>query len=164
MELAELIASANQFKSAEEKVAFFIGYQTGAAGAKTSTLETGIFAKQPKLSKLQPGRGKITPRKVSCGHCGKKFITNIACKRFCSVEDNQKCYQDRKGKYELEARNKRLAENAAKTKAKNSAKPAPPMLNFAESQNNKTPLAEALIRAKAEAENDRRRQALRQAR
>lgn len=152
MELNALIESANQFKTAEEKLAFFIGYQVGITDTAPIIRQQGTPLKID--TSRGPGRGKITPRKVTCGHCGKKFVTNIACKRFCAVDDNQKCYQERKGKYELEARNKRLAEKAAKTMAKSQ------QLNLNPPPGAKGVLTEAMLRAKAEAENDRKMKAM----
>ena len=157
MELNALIESANQFKSAEEKVAFFIGYQTGITNRTEAVTVSG--AAQEKTQALVVPALPIGKTK-RCEACNKKMIPGTARKekRFCGKDENPKCFRARAVAYEMKRR-ERLGANLGKGR-KTEPEPKKPSLNLTPPPGSSTAVSEALARAKAEAENDRARREL----
>lgn len=161
MELNSLIESANQFKTAEEKVAFFIGYQTGITNRTEAVTLSGSAPEKAQalvVPALPIGKAK------RCEACNKTIISVSSRreKRFCAKDENPRCFKERATTYGLARREKlRSAADDKKDLLKNATEALKKAdLNLTPPPGSKNQVSEAMARAKAEAENDRARREL----
>ncbi len=118
MQINQLIEATKQFKSAEEKVAFFIGFHCGKG--ETPPVMEAMMAPPPAPEPVAVTGPIPRLKRRVCENCGKKFVPNPrkADQKFCPTKDNPVCHKDRNKKMAHDAylRDKQAREDHAKAK------------------------------------------------